>query len=136
VCLENTGVGFDPANLLYAEVRLPNGISPEACWDDSARFSEQLARIPGVGRVALADADPLLPASRGSVTIEGRPEQGKIDCSFSMISADYFATTGIPVRAGTRVCGLITTTRGSPRLQTRKPASCPHRNAGGRKIVG
>ena len=113
VCLENTGVGFDPANLFYAEVRLPNGISPEACWDDSARFSEQLARIPGVGRVALADADPLLPASRGSVTIEGRPEQGKIDCSFSMISADYFATTGIPVRAGRGFAGLKA---GDPRV--------------------
>jgi putative ABC transport system permease protein len=113
VRLENTGVGFEPANLLYVDVRLPNGISPEACWDDSARFSEQLARIPGVGRVALADADPLLGAGGGSVTIEDRPERGEIRCSFSVISADYFSTTGIPVRAGRGFVGLK---EGDPRV--------------------
>jgi predicted permease len=111
VRLEKAGVGFEPANLSHIEAGLPKGLSAEVCWDDTARFAEKLARIPGVRRVALADSDPLLSAGGGSVTIEGRPERGEIKCFFSAISADYFSTIGIPMRAGR---GFVSWKAGDP----------------------
>ncbi len=98
--LEKVGVGFEPTDKLLIEGHLPKGISAEACWDDTARFSEQLARLPGVRRVAMAGGDPIIGRGRAGVTIDGQLERAAIQCVYVPISADYFSTIGIPMRAG------------------------------------
>ena len=98
--LEKVGVGFEPTDKLLIEGHMPKGISAEACWDDTARFSEQLARLPGVRRVAMAGGDPIVGPGRADVTIDGQLERAAIQCVFVPISADYFSTIGIPMRAG------------------------------------
>jgi len=104
--LQDAGVGFDPTNKLAVEGWLPNGTSVQTFSDDAARFSEQLQRLPNVAQVAVCSGNPLLSAGGNSVRIESRPDLGKIMCSTSAISADYFSTVGIPLRAGRGFEGL------------------------------
>jgi putative ABC transport system permease protein len=98
--------GFDPANLLTAQVVLPEGISEERVvrW-----FDEAVARagsIPGVTHAAAASRLPFagsrFNASRGLV-IEGRAEPSIDAGTFAIdyvVTPGYFAAMRVPVREG------------------------------------
>jgi len=98
----NTSPGFTTANLLIADLLLP--ARRFAVPETRIRFLEdvrtRLHPIPGIASTAFV-AD--LPLNGGSDSlgfrIVGRPSK-QLSALFNVVSADYFKTIGIPVRAG------------------------------------
>jgi len=70
-----------------------------AMW---TRFVERVATLPGVQAAALGGMSPLTGRDRGvGVAIDGRPiVQGKSNTHLNTVSADFFKTLGIGLRAG------------------------------------
>lgn len=98
-------VGLDPANLWLAGFRLPSGSYSK---DDAAgfyrRLQAELAALPGVKSVALADWLPL-GFEGGSSTAYGipgyQPNPGEnVDAGVSTVSAGYFSTLRVPLVRG------------------------------------
>jgi putative ABC transport system permease protein len=105
--LRSTGPGFTAENVLTVEFRLPEK-RLAATGDRAAFYSDLLARvhtISGVGSAALV-AD--LPLNNSSNTmgfkIPGRGDKF-ISAKFNIVSAGYFRTMEIPVRAGREFVG-------------------------------
>jgi len=103
--LRNTAPGFATENLLTVDFSLPKAKYATAA-ERSSFFSNVLARVathPGVRSAALV-AD--LPLGGGADSlgfhIAGRPDpaDGAFSASFNIVSAGYFKTMSIPVRAG------------------------------------
>jgi putative ABC transport system permease protein len=104
--MRNTAPGFEPENVLTASLWLPPGKLSEP----SARlqlFEEILARAERLPRVRSAALVANLPLGGGSDSlgfhIPGRPDpasDGIWSANFNIVSAGYFRTLGIPVRAG------------------------------------
>ncbi|HET7219302.1 MAG TPA: ABC transporter permease [Vicinamibacterales bacterium] len=105
VRLLQVNTGFRADGVLTMEVALPRSAyaGPRA-----AQFFEslvaRLSALPGVDSAAAASAIPLSGSENlRQITIEGRPQPdpGKeIIADFRVITADYFATMGIPRIAG------------------------------------
>ena len=94
-----TSGGFDASNLLEAES--DGGRSfPEAV--DFWRGAVETARaIPGVAQAALTSRPPMHGARRQRFQIEGRPPSPQDEAVADvLVSADYFATMGIPLLRG------------------------------------
>jgi putative ABC transport system permease protein len=97
--------GFDPRNLVAADVSLPG-----AKYRDPAmrvRFHEavleRLAAAPGITDAAMAMQAPMRPAITRGVWIEGRPDPppGEFQLmGFIAVSESYFTVTGIQVVRG------------------------------------
>ena len=98
--LKEVGVGFDPANKLVITGQLPAGISLESYSQCAARFTEQLASLPGIERVAVMSVEPLLSNATATVKVDGRADLAEFRCAVSTVSEDYFLALGIPLRAG------------------------------------
>jgi putative ABC transport system permease protein len=98
-------LGFDASDVFIARLTLP-----ASRYDDARagaffeRLQAALRAAPGVRAVALASDLPL--SARGGATdfvVEGQPPASAADAPFSLlssVSADYFATLGIPVVQG------------------------------------
>ncbi len=93
--------GFDTSDVLAVPL-----VAPEERFTDVPALEryqtgllEELARVPGVASVALANN---LPLSRGNATrslvLEGESEPHS--AQYGVVSEDYFRTLGIPVRRG------------------------------------
>ena len=96
-------LGFDPASVLTATVRLPPRDYPTP--ETRARFHEQLAErlrlLAGVDAVAIASKVPTVDPSRASFAIEGAPPNAAQPfVVFASVSDDYFRTLRIPLRQG------------------------------------
>ena len=105
--LEQVNLGFDPANKLAVSGVLPDGISPEAYLSLTARFRDDIARLPAVVDVTYSGILPLANfAFSWQVKIDGRPELGEIQFSANRVSPEYFATLGLPVLAGRGFAGM------------------------------
>ena len=104
--LQRARIGFDPANVLTAEFRLP-----AVKYDDSVKVVtfmstalERVRAIPGVQSAALVDAVPL---SGNYSTMAYVPEGQQLPADgvppstgLNLVSDGYFRTMGIPLLAG------------------------------------
>lgn len=100
--METAPLGFDPAGVLTARVRLLPRDYPTL--EARARFHEQLAErlrlLPGVDAVAIANKPPTLDPRRDPFTIEGAPSATQIMVVYASVSDEYFRTLRIPLREG------------------------------------
>ena len=94
-------LGFDPEGVVTVDVALTNAEYSErgrslAYWED---LMERERAVPGVEAVAISNAIPTGGGGVSFIEIEGddRPNQG---AGYRVVSDDYFAVLGIPVRTG------------------------------------
>jgi predicted permease len=105
VNLENTDLGFAPAQVLTGRIALPNADYPTR--EERRTFFEsletRLAAEPGASRVALGTALPGLGASEWSVQADGETYPTDRDIpstNGSVVGSGYFETLGIPLTRG------------------------------------
>jgi predicted permease len=103
--LRNTAPGFETENLLAAGFTLPKDrFSNETeRWRFHAELLARVEKLPGVRSAALVANLPLGGGSDSQgFHIVGQPDpaDGYFKSNFNIVSAGYFRTMGIPVRAG------------------------------------
>jgi putative ABC transport system permease protein len=96
--------GFQARQLLTIATQAPQGAQkPDQRLEFYRRVSEAVAAVPGVRSVAAASRLPMMGTNLGSALfIEGKStpgEQGP-DVEYRVVTDNYFATMGIPLRAG------------------------------------
>jgi putative ABC transport system permease protein len=107
--LQRVSPGFDPQNVLTAQIALPSARYRES--QEVARFFQQLSErvraLPGVQAVGLTSNLPLGGgARRTSIAIEGRAEmtnlcrQARPRIHPRSVTPDYFQAMGIPLLRG------------------------------------
>jgi len=117
VRLVRTDAGFDPVRRIAVIGQLPPPAYTYPPPTDNylafaGRLREELARLPGVERCALASRLPLLGGSETvPVRIDGRPAPAGLRCSFNRVSPGYFAALGVRVLRGRGFDGM---NRGDP----------------------
>ncbi len=99
----NVNPGFDPHNVMLADVSLApvETYTPARQTEFFDRALANLQRIPGVERVAVTSASPLVPFNEVAAGLhaEGEPETSDTVVMTSS-SADYFRLLGIPILEG------------------------------------
>jgi len=103
--LNNVDMGFQPENLLAAQVQLSSSRYGEqskrtAFFD---QLLQQVEALPGVESAAVINGLPVSFQGGGSTfIIEGRAEAQSTTpmCTYRIISPDYFRTLGIPLLSG------------------------------------
>jgi putative ABC transport system permease protein len=104
--LLRTSPGFDPDNVLVAEVSLPTSRYPEERRQAAffERAVERAASLPGVEAAAVVNRHPFSTSNTGGVfLIAGRPEPEAGDlprADYREVSPDYFRALRIPLVAG------------------------------------
>ena len=104
--LQRVDLGFDPANLLTMEFRLPatKYTQPEQIADFFTRAIAEIRAVPGVTNAALVRAVPLSGNSDSrAYTVSGapEPEKGKAPImQLNTVSPGYFRTMRLPLVAG------------------------------------
>jgi len=100
--LTHVRLGFDPAHVLTAEVR----VSGER-YDDSSRVNrfydavlDEVRRAPGVVAAGAASTLPTEGKIFSSLVVEGVPTERPGDVGFTLVRGDYFRALGIPLLAG------------------------------------
>jgi len=103
--LSHVNPGFNPENVLTAEVTLPDLKYSE--WDQRRRFLntalQEIASLPGVTHVAATHVLPLTGDYVLGVFFEGRPAAKPGDVpsiNYYAVSSDYLQTMGIPLKRG------------------------------------
>ena len=101
--LTTAPLGFDPAAVLTAGIRLPSHDypTPEARVQFLEQLTDRLKVLPGVDTVATAESVPTAVRRRVGVAIEGSPPKAAqpfVLCA--TVSDDYFRTLRIPLREG------------------------------------
>jgi predicted permease len=102
VRLQSEPLGFDPGNLMVANVVLPN--DPFDSSEERNIFYRQLddriRALPGVRAVAAGTSVPLISAAPS--TVHTTPENAADDPRISTqeVTAEFFRTLAIPLRAG------------------------------------
>jgi predicted permease len=102
-------LGFDPAGVVIASVRPPQGRSVRETFDDAlvSRLTARIAQLPGVRAVGFGP--PPLVSGRGDAVHEGfdammgvkLPNQrGGTTLWIKQVDPGYFAAYGIPLRQG------------------------------------
>ncbi len=105
--------GFKAEHLLTLRYQLPSSRYPQSFSNFPAGWSKifgfqrdvlgRVGALPGVRSVALAANDPLASGFTNGFVIEGREQQsakGQAEMATRPVSADYFATAGIPLLRG------------------------------------
>ncbi|MGA8144332.1 MAG: ABC transporter permease [Candidatus Acidiferrales bacterium] len=104
VRLQNVNPGFDPHNVLAADLDLPDRKYTNARQDQFAReLMPKLAALPGVQSVAGVFPLPMTGSEmRTSVEIEGRPvaKSDEVHSTIFSITPDYFRTMKIALLQG------------------------------------
>ena len=106
VKLENVSPGFNPRNVLTAEVSLPALRYPEkqAQINFFNALEGRISNLPGISKAGLTIILPMSGInSDSSFDIEGRPNDAAHpgpDEEIRLVSADYFQTLEIPLRRG------------------------------------
>jgi putative ABC transport system permease protein len=105
--LERVKLGFDPANKLAVTGFLPDNITQDVFLRLTARFRDDIARLPSVAEATYSGILPMADfASPWTIKIDGRPELGEIQVSSNRVSPEYFGTLGLPVLAGRGFAGM------------------------------
>lgn len=86
-------VGFPIAPLLSVRVENPAGV-------DVARVIDSLTLVPGVASVAAGTAVPMAMSAPSELVTSGREAPVAVMAERASITAGYFTTLGVPVRAG------------------------------------
>ncbi|HET9210542.1 MAG TPA: ABC transporter permease [Thermoanaerobaculia bacterium] len=106
VRLQEVEVGFDPSNLLTAQLSLPfaDYASPDRAVKTVLEAVDRTARIPGVASAAAVSILPLSSRSNSSSTldVEGLnvPEEGRLIGNTREVTPGYFTTLRIPLLRG------------------------------------
>ncbi|MGB6460433.1 MAG: ABC transporter permease [Candidatus Acidiferrum sp.] len=104
--LANVSAGFDPHNLLTAQIFLPDDKYSTAPQQTafSAQLLDRISVLPGVRLVGLSTSLPNELSSEMRMGIEGRPVPALNDPTASVpldsVSDGYFRTLGIPILSG------------------------------------
>jgi putative ABC transport system permease protein len=111
--LRRVDPGWTSTNVLRVQFQLPRTRYPQSYADYPGSWSRiidferelvtQTASLPGVRSVAIASNDPLDAGFTNSFVIEGRESEarnGQAELATRPVSANYFATLGIPVLQG------------------------------------
>ena len=101
----NTDLGFNPDNTLAMNIVLPQGryTQPEQRINLYQELVQRVAALPGVAAVGLANGVPPGGWSHDLFQIVGRPAVPKAEQPMTgvlVVSPDYFAAVGTPLRAG------------------------------------
>jgi putative ABC transport system permease protein len=104
----STAPGFSTADVLSVDLWLPR--KKFAVEEERVRFVGELqARLRGISGVDSAALVADLPLNGGSDSLQfrhiGRPEGKPSTASFNVVSAGYFRTMNIPIRAGREFTG-------------------------------
>jgi len=99
--------GFDSSNLLTVRFSLPGVTYPDraAIVQFYEKLQPQLAKLPGIGSVALVSILPLAPKSISFIHFTrpdrppGKPEDTP-STNYRIVGPDYFRAMGIPLFAG------------------------------------
>ncbi len=102
---KNTDFGFNPRNMLVAEMHIGmNGYNEETGIGFYNRLEKKLRNMPGVQQASLSSWFPLgFSGCKGlDVYVDGyiRPPGEDETYNYSIISGNYFDTMGIPLLAG------------------------------------
>ena len=104
--LTNVSAGFDPHNLLTAQIFLPDDKYSTAPQQTafSAQLLDRISVLPGVRLLGLSTSLPNELSSEMRMGIEGRPVPALNDPTASVpldsVSDGYFRTLGIPILSG------------------------------------
>lgn len=110
--LRSVDPGWTASNVLRVQFQLPRSRYPQDYASFPAGFARiidfernlatRVSAIPGVRRAAIASNDPLDAGFTNSFVIEGRENEarGQAELATRPVSADYFATVGIPLKSG------------------------------------
>ncbi|MGC1418331.1 MAG: ABC transporter permease [Candidatus Acidiferrum sp.] len=104
--LTNVSAGFDPHNLLTAQIFLPDDKYSTAPQQTafSAQLLDRISVLPGVRLVGLSTSLPNELSSEMRMGIEGRPAPALNDPTASVpldsVNDGYFRTLGIPILSG------------------------------------
>ncbi|MEK6321124.1 MAG: ABC transporter permease [Acidobacteriota bacterium] len=104
--LLNVDAGFDPKNVLTAQIALPQSRYPQRQQVDAfyKQLLERAESLPGVQSVGTVTVLPLSGFnSNASFEIEGKPrlsDDVAQNAEYRMISRDYFCAMGIPLLKG------------------------------------
>jgi predicted permease len=128
-------IGFQPDHLLLASVDLEmQNYGPAQAQRFQAELLARAASLPGVQAVALANAVPfgLDAGFTSQVRAEGQAASATLSVPFpTVVSADYFATMGIPLVQGRGFTGADISGAAVPRAivnQTLAEQLWPNRN--------
>jgi predicted permease len=96
--------GFDADNVLTMRLSMPPGnVAPDSMPGFYERLLEEIAAVPGVQRVALADCPPLSNGCNGTImTFADRPQSqtGNAMVGVHWVSPAWFPTMRVPLRRG------------------------------------
>ena len=96
--------GFDARNLVTISTQMPGTARTPAQRAATYRLiHDRLMAVPGVRSAAAVSRLPLMGSTLGSwMFVEGQPlsVQARRDVEYRVATSDYFATMGIPLRAG------------------------------------
>ena len=105
--LYSTELGFRTSDVLTADLSLPPRYgTPVQQRDFAARWLEGLRALPGVKAAAIADIPPLSPYAQVVMAAGQRARENASSAapppsmSIASVTAEYFRTTGIALRAG------------------------------------
>ena len=104
--LLNVDPGFDPNNVLTAQIALPQSRYPQFQQVDAfyKQLLERVESLPGVQSAGTVTVLPLSGSnSNASFEIEGRPrvsDDVRQNADYRMISEDYFRAMGVPLLKG------------------------------------
>jgi putative ABC transport system permease protein len=96
---ESVDLGFEPASLLTAGVRMFS--DPAKIPDFLDEFLRRVERMPGVTSAAACAGAPMTPAGHNAFLIEGQPRTGlPNDAILDPVTPAYFRTMSIALRSG------------------------------------
>jgi putative ABC transport system permease protein len=102
LAIEHVDLGFNPKNLLWAELIVPHGRYDTA--EGKTAFYEQvlprIAVLPGVVAAAETISVPPFGGAGGEVTIPGQVHSDTWESAVDMCSAGYFRVMGLPLLRG------------------------------------
>jgi len=102
--LQRVDPGFAPEGVFTAQIALPRHYSRDRLIEFYEQFYRHLATLPGASSVALSDGVPLTGVQGPTVVaVAGRPLpplSERAAATRHLVSPRYFATLGIPLRAG------------------------------------
>ena len=110
--LTRVDLGFDPKNVLYFRLALPDtydfdfgdpaSIAKARLWKNSLtrRLLDRMKEFPGIVSAAECIQEPPLRYDWSDLIIPGRPHIERWETRHESVSEDYFQTLGLPLRRG------------------------------------
>jgi putative ABC transport system permease protein len=101
LALQHVGLGFDPANVLSAQLHRPKSYDSPAQKNRFYRtVLDRLQTIPGVSSTAESVRIPPYSTGLTDILVPGKATPEPWNAMSELCSEDYFRTLGIPVLAG------------------------------------